>query len=260
LCPLLNKFVAQALNFAVETGSSGYKANADINCVPEGMSSPRTRSQNKKFIVPMEVKTWWKFEPAQPLQTIWKRCTGRDKFGTIEDKVYHTVRQMTGQVMTDKSLFGSLTTYKQLWFFKRGVCAGNDRRIYISRCYDWKKGGDPAKKRHSVLQAYAALLLHAQSRAAVSSTPGTVETQRWPKRHKRDRDEDDNDDERNGGGPAKGGKARKRLAMRGNDQRRDGDGGGGSLSRKRSVGGGGKTGRSNADAAPLQFGNIEFLD
>jgi hypothetical protein len=90
-------------------------------------------------VLPYEVKTSWKFKPTEPLDTIWKRRNDSVEAPTqIEDKVYHTIRQMAGQIMTDHTLFGVLTTYKQWWFFKRGVGAGNEQRIYISGCYGWK--------------------------------------------------------------------------------------------------------------------------
>jgi hypothetical protein len=153
-------------------------------------------------------------------------------------------------MLTDKTSFGVLTTYRQWWFFKRGV-GENSRDLYISECIAWKQVGEAVNKTHSALQAYAALLLYAQSHAAASSTPATVKTERRPKGRKRDCDEDDDYDERGGGGPAKGSKkSKRRLEMQ---SRRDG---------RNTMGGGsgGKKRVSDVNATPMQFGAINFLE
>lgn len=117
--PLLEEMVCIPLGFSVVGGSTGLVANTDLHAT---IRTPCGTRSKKRYTVPVETKTWWKFDIPQrlqvgvakkngkasasaapclnPLVSLWNSAIAAgEKRALLEDKVYHTLRQVCGKLV-----------------------------------------------------------------------------------------------------------------------------------------------------------------
>lgn len=242
---MLNNAVGVPLGFDIREGSKRLKGNPDMTSVPAETpsTSRQTRSGKTKYAVPIETKTWWKFSVPpcrkvvhgrwQPgdaivdasatsgsgLVSLWQlgssaldKERNNEKKTERETNVWHTLRQVLGQMVTDQLSFGVLQTYRQWWFLRR-----EGKSLFISDCFDWKATTP------SALQAYAALLLHAKAYVDATVTPVPFSTERRGKR-RRESDSGGSEEEQEGRQSAPKKKGKKALTFKANTRGRRGCG------------------------------------